>query len=207
MENPWLRIPAEDYEGHMASPGVQQSQFLRSAFGRVLDTYKPKSLLVLGCATGNGFEHIDHKITKRVTGIDLNREYLKLAESRFQKQLPNLEFYCGDIQDCFFEPSSFELIHAGLFFEYVKPVAVVAKAAKWLSPGGILSVILQLPSKKAGMVSQTSYKTLDLLNSIMSLVCPNELSSICKSWNLLAESEEKVTLETGKEFYIGCFKA
>lgn len=206
MENPWLRIPAEDYEGHMASPGVQQLQFLSSTFRRVLDTYKPESLLVLGCSTGNGFEHIDHRITKRVIGLDLNREYLKIAESRFQKQLPNLELYCGDIQDCFFEPSSFELIHAGLFFEYVKPAAVVAKAAQWLSSGGILSVILQLPSEKEDMVSKTPYKTLDLLNSVMSLVDPDEFSKICKIWNLLAANEETITLETGKEFYVGCFK-
>ena len=59
MTNPWLTIPAEDYEAHMASPEVGQLQVLNQLFKMVLEEHRPESLAVLGCSTGNGFEHID----------------------------------------------------------------------------------------------------------------------------------------------------
>ncbi len=40
MTNPWLRIPAADYEGHMSSPNVAQQSFLAQTFKESLDKYK-----------------------------------------------------------------------------------------------------------------------------------------------------------------------
>ena|GEM_PF-2740959 len=39
MTNPWLRIPASDYEGHMSSPNVAQQSFLAQTFKESLDKY------------------------------------------------------------------------------------------------------------------------------------------------------------------------
>jgi len=66
MTNPWLGIPAADYEAHMALPEVGQARALAALFASALEEYAPESLAVPGCATGNGFEHIDASKTRRV---------------------------------------------------------------------------------------------------------------------------------------------
>ena len=83
MPNPWLTISAEDYEAHMASPEVGQLQVLNQLFKVVLEEHRPESMAVLGCSTGNGFEHIDPSTTRRVVGIDINPSYLAVARKRF----------------------------------------------------------------------------------------------------------------------------
>ncbi len=59
MTHPWLRIPARDYEAHMAHPEVAQAQAIGRLFASALAEYAPKSLAVFVCTTGNGFEHMD----------------------------------------------------------------------------------------------------------------------------------------------------
>lgn len=61
----------------MASPGVKQLQFLNRVFQELIQTHRPVAIAVPGCSTGNGFEHIDLQITRRVVGIDIHPEYLK----------------------------------------------------------------------------------------------------------------------------------
>jgi hypothetical protein len=56
--NPWLQIPASDYEGHMGLPEVNQSAFLANVFRTSLADYDSRSVLYIGCATGNGLAHI-----------------------------------------------------------------------------------------------------------------------------------------------------
>src|SRR4030042_5806407 len=58
MKNPWLQIPACDYEAHMALPEVAQTQAISKLMASALKEYAPASLAVMGCTTGNGFDHI-----------------------------------------------------------------------------------------------------------------------------------------------------
>ena len=44
------------------------------------------------------------------------------------------------------EPAAFDLVHAGLVLEYVDWSLLLPRVAATLKPGGILSVVLQLPS-------------------------------------------------------------
>ena len=57
--NPWLEIKAEDYEGHMALPEVDQSAPLGRIFGEALIRSAAKKIALLGSATGNGIEAVD----------------------------------------------------------------------------------------------------------------------------------------------------
>jgi hypothetical protein len=76
MSNPWLGIPLGDYEGHMGSAEVGQLPVLAELFKCALDHCRPKSVAVLGVAGGNGLEQIDCSITKRIVGVDINRQYI-----------------------------------------------------------------------------------------------------------------------------------
>ena len=76
MSNPWNTIPLDDYEAHMNSPGVCQLAPLSDLFHNALAIRSPQSIAILGVAGGNGLEHVDSGLTKRVVGIDLNSLYL-----------------------------------------------------------------------------------------------------------------------------------
>jgi len=96
MPNPWLRIPLDDYEGHMNSDNVRQLEALSDIFQRALDLCLPESVAVLGIAGGNGLDRIDSTITKRVVGLDINPLYLRAVQQRY-RALPGLELCCADL--------------------------------------------------------------------------------------------------------------
>jgi len=61
MRNPWLDIPELDYVGHMSSPMVNQRPVLSRLMGDALKCVRPRTMLVLGCSTGNGLEHVEYQ--------------------------------------------------------------------------------------------------------------------------------------------------
>ncbi|HKI49327.1 MAG TPA: class I SAM-dependent methyltransferase [Desulfobacteria bacterium] len=83
MENPWLRISASDYEGHMRHENVVQQQFLATIFKASLEKYDSRSLALPGCTTGNGPEYATYNAVRRVTAIDINPEYLEILRRRY----------------------------------------------------------------------------------------------------------------------------
>lgn len=153
--NPWLDIPWQDYEGHMAHTNVRQSQFLSDVFRGVLREYKPNSIAVLGCATGNGFEHLDPAVIHRVTAVDINPYYLEILNMRFGSEISGLELICDDLATCELEAEAYDLVYCALIFEYLEPRSIIEKIALWLRPHGKFVVVLQLPSKKQGKISET----------------------------------------------------
>src|SRR4051794_1807102 len=98
MSNPWLDIPLDDYEGHMASAEVSQLPVLSELFQCALDYCRPESVAVLGVAGGNGLEQIDPSVTKRIAGIDINQRYLDEVERRFG-MMAGLELYNQDLTE------------------------------------------------------------------------------------------------------------
>jgi SAM-dependent methyltransferase len=202
--NPWLSIPASDYEGHMASPSVQQLQYLGSVFEDLIATYRPLDLAVLGCATGNGFDRIPPE-THTVIGLDINPEYLELARARHAERLPGLELVCADFAAYTPEPRSLDLIYAGLFLEYVEPAVVFAKSASWLRPHGILAVVVQLPAARAGPITATCYSSLKALEPVLRLVDPREVARLAIAQGFTVAYDRKDTLPTGKELSVGVY--
>jgi SAM-dependent methyltransferase len=118
MKNPWLKIPATDYEAHMASPEVAQRHVISSLFSEVLGELLPASVAVLGCTTGNGFEHVDPTKTERVIGVDINQSYLEILRERFFKKIPGLELVEADISSDDFQIEPVSVIFAVLVFEW-----------------------------------------------------------------------------------------
>jgi hypothetical protein len=200
-ENPWLQIPAADYEGHMAAPAVCQTAALNALFGDIYREQLPASLAVLGCSTGNGFEHIDPARTARVVGVDINPEYLELADERHAARLPGLELRCADLADCEFAEDSFEMVHAALVFEYLDANVVLRKIRSWLARCGVLAVVLQLESAQKAAVTPTEYASLRLLEPLMRLLPPHELLRLADEAGLYPVREWKVPLESGKGFW------
>lgn len=205
-QNPWLGIPAADYEGHMGSAKVGQSAVLRRIFADALAEFSPRSLAVVGCSSGNGFEHIDPRVTHRVVGIDINPAYLQILEERQAHRLPGLELVCADIVSERLDLRPFDLIHAALVFEYVPPEDVLPKLDGWLAPGGVLVVALQLPSHTSTMVSETPYTTLRALEPLMRLVEPVVFGELACQCGLTPLRSWEVELKQGKGFHVAYYR-
>ncbi len=200
--NPWLSIPAADYEAHMAEGSVAQLQALNRIFHGDLLRHRPRALLVAGCATGNGFEHIDPAVTKRVVGIDINPDYLAILRHRHAARLPHLELVEADLVQATVHPAAFDLVHAALVLEYVDVAAAVERLASWVRPGGVLTVVLQEPSAEAPPVSRTAYPSLLALESLQRLVDPAELTARARAHGLVALDSSRVPLPQGKAFAV-----
>ncbi len=204
--NPWLSIPAADYEGHMASPGVRQLQYLGRVFAELLVELRPESVAVLGVAAGNGLEHVDPRIVKRVVGIDINPEYLDLARERHAARIPGLELRCADIAACELEPASIDFVYAALIFEYVDPAETVGKIASWLRPGGVAAALLQLPCESSAKVSGTAFASLKALEPHIRLVDPSTIRTLFAGAGMSELRARTDALEGGKSFHLGLYR-
>ena len=104
--NPWTVVPAADYERHMGPEGVDQLAPLAAIFQEVYLAAQPDRLLVLGCSTGNGLEHVDPAVTKRVVGVDVNLQYLGGARQRCFHLGPRVELFCSEAEKPERDPST-----------------------------------------------------------------------------------------------------
>ena len=191
MGNPWLEIPLADYEGHMASPEVDQARMLSDALAALLQAHRPRALAVIGCAGGNGFERIDNRprrraprasrrstLDQRASGVDINPAYLAETRRRFGAAFDQLELICADVacDELAFAPV--DLMFAALVFEYVARDdlgrALRSLVAR-LNRGGVLAVLLQLPAPETTAVTATPFTRVAALSSALRLVPPDEL--------------------------------
>jgi trans-aconitate methyltransferase len=155
MKSPWLDIPLADYEAHMALPQVGQAQLLSDVFAAALARHKPRSVAVLGCAGGNGFDRISVQQTERVVGVDINAQYIDQVRGRFAGHFKTLELFVGDLERAEFAFAPVALLFAGLVFEYVDVDSVLWRIGSMLEPAGVLVSVIQLPSDTVSEVTPT----------------------------------------------------
>lgn len=203
MENPWLHIPAADYEAHMGSPNVDQHAFLGSTFKQALEIHDCDTVALLGCATGNGLEYINNAATRKVTAIDINSEYLAILWQRHKESVLGLEIVRADLETYPIGNQEYSLVFAGLVFEYLGPRKVLPHISRGLRPGGVLVSVLQLPAKHLKNVTDTPYTTLKKLDSIMQLISPRDFKSMARDAGFREREAKTVTLKSGKLFSIG----
>ena len=206
MTNPWLQIPATDYEAHMRLPEVAQTQALSKLMASALTEYTPNSLLVIGCTTGNGFEHIDTTHTRRIVGVDINPAYLAVLQRRFAGKIPGLELFEADIVSPGFIIDPVAMVFAGLVFEYMDVSGALRSIDRCMVPGAILVAVLQLPSPESAPVTATRYKSLERLAPIMNLISPSGFSDMCGKVGLQRIKTDTIPLKKGKFFFVGFYR-
>lgn len=200
--NPWTVVPAIDYENHMGPAGADQLAPLSQLFQEVYLSAQPDRLLVVGCSTGNGLEHVDPSITKRIVGVDVNLQYLGIARQRFFHLGPALELFCSELEKFRQPPASFDMIHAALVLEYVQPEVAVRRFADWLAPGGHCAVVLQLPG---GDAPPPSNRAMQIISKAMHLVDPVELTRLFEGHGLARRREKRIPVKHGKTLWLGVF--
>lgn len=186
----------------MALPHVGQAQLLRELLGKALRERGPRSVAVLGCAGGNGFDCIPSSV-ERIVGVDINPEYVAAAHRRFGAQRP-LELYVVDLDRDTPPFAAVEFVFAALLFEYVAPANALRTIVEKLVPGGVLLAVLQLPS--TADVTPSPYRSLSSLGPVLKLVAPEDLASAAASAGLMQRAGEIVTATGGKRFAVLTFE-
>jgi hypothetical protein len=210
--NPWLRVSATDYEGHMAHPAVAQLGFLADLFHESMAVLRPRRLALLGCAAGNGLERVDPERVERVLGVDLNPDYLALADQRHRLRLgARLELKCADLGDpiaaaAALAPGDLDLVHAALLFEYIEPARLLPVLKCALAPKGTLVTLLQLPADAHGAVTETPFTGVRKLESLLDLVPPARFAAAAAEAGLALLREELRSLPTGKSFHLSLWR-
>jgi SAM-dependent methyltransferase len=191
----------------MGLPEVGQLAALEAIFADDLREIRPRSVAVIGCATGNGFGQIDPTVTRRIVGVDLNPEYLEILRSRHATRLANLELICGDIESADLGGPDFDLIHAALIFEYVDCGRALDRIVPALRHAGRLTAVLQMPSDQAPTVSRTAVESVRALGAILKLVEPSKLIALAASRGAALIDQRRVPLPGGKSFLVLKFEA
>jgi SAM-dependent methyltransferase len=207
MKNPWLDIPLDEYEGHMALPQVAQARLLADIFKSLLERHRPRSVAVLGCAGGNGFEWISANVTERVVGVDINPEYIERLRARFQDRIPALELFVGDIQSGEVAFCPVELVFAGLVLEYVDVEAVLQKVRPLLIAGGVLGTVVQLSDSASAAITPSPFPSLQALAAIMRLVPPLRLTDLAGRHGYREVESRAQESPGGKRFQVQTFRA
>jgi SAM-dependent methyltransferase len=200
--NPWTIVPAAGYERHMGPEGVDQLAPLSALFQEAYLGAQPDRVLVVGSATGNGLEHVDPAVTRRIVALDVNLQYLGVCRQRFFHLGPRLELFCTSAAAWRAPPQSFDLIHAALVLEYLHPEPLVAQLAGWLAEQGTISVVLQLPG---GEAPAPGMKALEIILKAQRLVAPEELTALFAAHHLKVRRARTVPLKFGKSFWCATF--
>jgi trans-aconitate methyltransferase len=202
-KNPWLEIPLADYEAHMELPQVAQAELLAEQLAAAMRARSPDSVAVLGCAGGNGLDRLPAAL--RVVGVDVNAEYVAAVRARHSVRLPKLELHVADVErdDLRFAPV--QLVYAALFFEYVDAARALDKIRGWLSNGGTLVAVLQMPSDETAEVTPSPYSSLERLAPAMRLLVPQDLAALANVRGYRLLGAEAAAAAGGKRFAVQTF--
>ena len=206
MPNSWLAVPLPEYEQHMSSMEVQQLGALSDLFAEAIRYCRPYSIAVLGIAGGNGLDHVDSSITARVVGLDVNPLYLEAVRQRYS-HLPGLELYFVDLSEQHVDLEPVQLVHAALIFEHAGVDCCLENAISMIVPGGLLSIVLQLPTESGQTVGTSQFSSIQNLKSHFSLISPSWLRESLAGRGFQLIHQTTRALPAGKGFWTGIFSA
>lgn len=205
MSSPWLDIPLEDYEAHMALPSVGQASMLAEQLAKLIAQHAPRSVAVIGCAGGNGLDRLESTCVERVVAVDINPDYLAACRTRYANRLANLDLRCANVESDRLRFEPVELIYAALILEYVDPAATLAALQRNLRPGGKLAAIVQLANPQQHAITPSEYRSLNALAGAFKPVLPADLRGYASAAGFEFVDSNRVELPTGKLFCLQTF--
>lgn len=114
--------------------GAPQHKYLEkpAMFGKLGDV-TGKSVLCLGCGTGEEAAYIISKRPKNVVGVDIAEGLIKLAE----KNVTGVDFHTMDMEKLTFANNTFDIVYSSLVMHYIKDwLPTLSQVKRVLKPGG-----------------------------------------------------------------------
>jgi hypothetical protein len=205
MNNIWEQVPLEDYEKHMRHETVGQLQLLNELTEKYLKWLTPETIMFLGVSGGNGLEHIDNRVTKKVHGVDINNKYLIETKIRFESRIPNLILSHLDIAHRPVEIARVNLVWAALIFEYVE----MSHGFKFINSNiqevGYVVITIQV-NNGVSSISKTGVESVKLIGQIFKPVDSNELLACADEHGFEFIKSEVNGLPNGKTLETFCFR-
>ena len=154
MKHPWEEIDLSVYEKHMSWDSIGQLQAMNDMMKDQFYAYPAQTVMILGIAGGNGLEHIDKQVIKKVYGVDINESFLNTCERRYPELHGVLETIHVDLTQ-FTECLPYaDLLIANLLIEYIG-YDCFQRIVKRVEPR-FVSCVLQLDTD-ASFVSASPY--------------------------------------------------
>ena len=198
MKNPWEQIPLNDYENHMKLDSVQQLQGLNELMKGQVGAYPVSSLMILGAAGGNGFEHIRKDKFEKVYAVDINPDYLEAATSRYPGLSGVLECLCVDLTGNMKQLPKADMVIANLIVEYIG-YECFQKAVQRAAPGYV-SCVIQI-NREGNWVSDSPYlHVFDGLDQVHHQMEEQALSQAMLAIGYRAVKKQEHGLPNGKTF-------
>jgi len=197
--NPWMEIPLADYEQHMSHESVGQLSLLNSLTKKYLAKLKPATCLFMGIAGGNGLEHIDNSISKKVIGVDINQEYLDASFKRYHHKIESLQLLNLDITKDSKRICSADFIWAALVLEYAGIDKCLEFSNNNILKGGHFVVTVQ-SNNNLQSVSPTGVESVKKAGIIFGKVDPEEMLAKAGDAGYILVDEEINHLPNGKSF-------
>lgn len=88
----------------------------KPAMCKKIPDLRGKSVLCIGCGSGEECEYLKSLGAKRVVGIDISKGLIDFAK----KSYPDLEFHVMDMEKLNFPDASFDFVYSSLTMHYVK---------------------------------------------------------------------------------------
>ena len=144
--------------------------------------WKGKTVLDVGCGTGNFVNEVSKKGSRYVLGIDYAKEAIKIAKNSYSQE--NLEFRIQDVKEI---NEKFDVIVSIGTIEHMdNPIEILKKFKKCLKTNG--KIILTTPNwtNPRGYVLMTLYFLFDAPITLADLhyLTPNEHLNMAKKLNM-----------------------
>lgn len=200
--NPWLRVDLENYEGHMATPEIGQAALLAEEFKLAVESVRPQSLALVGCAGGNGLDALVGLAIGPVVCVDINSSYLEKLRNRYGGKIPALETICTEVETFSFK-QRLDLVFGGLIFEYTRLNEALLALSRTLRRGGKLVALVQMKSVGVATVSSSPYSgSLTEVGAAFTYIDPDTMSSLAAVRGLDEIGRKVRTLASRKSFTI-----
>ncbi len=116
---------------------IQDEHLVRYQLAKTL--VRDKKVIDVASGTGYGTSILSKSGAKKVIGVDVSKEAVKLASEKFQNE--NLEYVLGDAENLNFEDNSFDLVVSFETIEHLKnPHKFLSEVKRILINGGQLLI-------------------------------------------------------------------
>ena len=129
-------------------------------------------VLDVACGTGVLFSDYLQRGVASLTAIDISPEMVKIAQQKF----PEVRILCGDVEQTVFDQCFDVIMIYNAFPHFPDPARLIGRLARWVKPGGRLSVAHGMSREKllqhhAGTASRVSVDLLEE-NELAALFAP-----------------------------------
>ena len=129
-------------------------------------------VLDVACGTGVLFSDYLQRGVASLTAVDISPEMVKIAQQKF----PEVRILCGDVEQTVFDQCFDVIMIYNAFPHFPDPARLIGCLARWVKPGGRLSVAHGMSREKllqhhAGTASRVSVDLLEE-NELAALFAP-----------------------------------